>query len=274
MIFYAGLFVFVFLFIVVFRPFQIEKISGDNMFYIATLYAIVASVMPMLVLETVSRYNQNYFSEKKWTLGRELLLTQICLIAVVFGNYFVGRNIEFYGVSPNDIVFTDLWNDFIHTYTIGFFPVVSLIIVNYIFQLKRNLSHAQKNNSLLGDKRAAEKATNVVIKGPSNKEDIAFAIHEFLFAMSDGNYVEFHLWDQSAQQIRREIKRNSLSNIESQLENHDQIFRSHRTYIVNIDHVVNSNGNAQGYQLDLKYSDVKVPVSRRKLVAFDNLING
>jgi DNA-binding LytR/AlgR family response regulator len=48
-------------------------------------------------------------------------------------------------------------------------------------------------------------------------------------------------------------------------------FRCHRAFIVNLDNVLDWKGNALGYQLTIRDYTQKIPVSRQKVKAFDQL---
>jgi DNA-binding LytR/AlgR family response regulator len=63
-----------------------------------------------------------------------------------------------------------------------------------------------------------------------------------------------------------------MSNVAEQLDNFDFLFRSHRAYIVNLNYIQESSGNAQGYQLKMRNTEVVLPVSRTNLAEFKNVI--
>ena len=107
------------------------------------------------------------------------------------------------------------------------------------------------------------------ISSSLKKESLSFLAKELLFVASDGNYVDFYL--QEEDKARRVPIRNSISNIEQQFKDIPYYFRCHRAFIVNMNAVSSSKGNALGYQLSLQNYSHKVPVSRQKIKAFDLL---
>jgi len=151
-----------------------------------------------------------------------------------------------------------------------------LTTISYIVKLRRNLAKTAEINlqidTRLENETPAEHHTTIVtIQSSTNNNDFSFCLNDLLFVMSDGNYVEFHVEDE--ENVRREIRRNTLSNIESQLETYSFLFRSHRAYLVNLNKVIKSSGNAQGYELKFAKTDHTVPVLRKNLSRFDELIN-
>jgi DNA-binding LytR/AlgR family response regulator len=67
-------------------------------------------------------------------------------------------------------------------------------------------------------------------------------------------------------ELKRKMLRNTLKNIEYQLNYLPGFLRSHRTSIVNIDHAEDLKRKYNSYYLDLHKIDEPVPVSRQYLV--------
>lgn len=267
--------VFVFLFLTTFRPFDLEKVIQINLYLGAFLYGITSGLIVFLTGTAMMRFFPNFFTDNGWNIGKELLCTNLILIAAAIGNAILGYYIQ---CRPEQTGLSSFWysigQGFTHTYTIGIFPVTVLTAISYSIFLKRNLTRVMEHNQKLDARQETKPESHenqvVTIVSPNNNNDFSFRLNDLLFIMADGNYVEFHM--ESDNSVKREIKRNTLSHIESQLAEYDFLFRSHRAYLVNLKKVVHSSGNAQGYELQLTKTDHKVPVSRRNLSKFDNLI--
>jgi DNA-binding LytR/AlgR family response regulator len=91
-----------------------------------------------------------------------------------------------------------------------------------------------------------------------------------LYAESDGNYVVFYLCINN--QLKKEIIRNSINNIEQQLSGIPYILWIHRAFIVNLKKVRSRQGNTLGYLIKLNESEFKIPVSRKNTKVFNNLL--
>lgn len=269
-----GVFGFVTLFILVFKPFNIEQLSSFPVWQTSIIYGLTSSSITYFFMELVVRLFPNYFQENSWTIGKEFFVVNILMIFIAIGNFVMGRTIELYQVPKDSVILLDFYNDVVHTYAIGIFPVTFLIVLDYVVKLRRNLNHSEKNNLQIQEKKqVAYPEPNVEIEITNAERQKLFdcKLNELLFVMADGNYTEFHLFNGQA---KREIHRTTLSHIAHQLNQHPQFFRSHRAFIVNMNKVVESNGNAQGYQLKLENTEQIVPVSRGNLAAFDQLIKG
>ncbi|UKN03620.1 LytTR family transcriptional regulator [Paracrocinitomix mangrovi] len=265
-------FIFVFTFLAVFQPFEFKDVIGTN-FYIACLaYGLTSAIVSFFFCSIITGFFPSFANEKTWTIGKEILMMNGILLSISFANLIVGYAVEFHS-QQNCPFWQCMLDDIIHTYSIGVFPVMVINFTSYTVMLKRNLSKVEEHNVQLHDRKPVvyvEMPSNLVLTSPANNNDIEIDLSKLLYIMADGNYVEFYLED--AGDVKREIKRNTLNNIVAQLEDYDFLFRSHRAYIVNLNRVVESTGNAQGYQLKLDIGDFTVPVSRTKLREFDNIL--
>ena len=168
--------------------------------------------------------------------------------------------------------FQSLQQDLIYTYSIGFFPVVIVTLIGFYIRLKRNLAAAEELNKRIDRPELKEEPQDIRLRIPSNakSEDLEINLEELIFVMADGNYVEFHLHNEG--QVDRKIIRNTMRNVADHLDEFDFLFRSHRAYIVNLNYIQESSGNAQGYQLKMRNTDVILPVSRANLAEFKEAI--
>ncbi len=149
-------------------------------------------------------------------------------------------------------------------FAIGIFPVSFIVIFNYIAKLKMNLKESTiLNEELLNKHSNSEKSqiTKVNLTSESGNESIEFDLNNLLFIESTSNYVivKFEIGNK----IQEKILRSSLTRIEKILSEFNNIFRCHRTYLVNIDNAKNIIGNSQGYKLIFSNS-IEIPVARGK----------
>ena len=66
--------------------------------------------------------------------------------------------------------------------------------------------------------------------------------------------------------------RSTLQNAEILFKDYENIFRCHRSFIVNVDHIAEVKGNSQGYKLFLDSIDFPVLVSHKKIQELQKLI--
>jgi len=95
-------------------------------------------------------------------------------------------------------------------------------------------------------------------------ETFTFEDQHFTHAIAEGNYTDFYFIEES--RSKSVTYRISLSSFEMQLEG-SNLKRCHRSYLVNLNHVSNVSGNAQGLKLSLTDSPFEIPVSRKYIPA-------
>jgi len=257
------LFLFLALFMILYQPFNARGSRWFDFRLTMFIYAFSEALAAFAVIILLK--NTRFFGKRKqWTLARELLSVYIVLQCMGIALFLLGFIFE---DSPD----VSRWT--LHTFLdsckyallIGIIPFLFFSGLNYRYLL------AGDGPSFIDLDQEGEEGDNALIHISSSlkKESLSFPAKELLFVASDGNYVDFYL--QEEDKARRVPIRNSISNIEQQFKDIPYYFRSHRAFIVNMNAVSSSKGNALGYQLTLHKCSHKVPVSRQKVKAFDLL---
>jgi len=199
----------------------------------------------------------DYFSENSWTTKKEILWTIINVFLIGLGNYIFSFLIKVTGFS--------WWNWLVfeaYTMAVGVFPITISILANQVRLRNKFEGQSQKLNVDIEKKQSqliAETGPSTIAL-ESGTDGFTLAIENFLYAKSDDNYVEIYYVSNST--ISRKIVRHTLTNVYALLSRHKNIFRCHKSYIVNLNHVHRVSGNAQGYKLHLRGTDELLPVSR------------
>jgi len=254
-------FVVLFVFVIVYRPLQVSENGLFSFNQTMLAYSAIVSVFELLIAWAISRTNF-FFSKGSWTIVSELLSIVTILAGIGIAAYFAGFLLEPASSRWN---FSTFFDSFYRSILIALFPVCIPTILNIRY------AFAQEIFQNYDFKNTTKKDQEVVIKieSKAKKEHLEFYPHEFIFAESDGNYVVFHLLKQGHQ--KNVSIRNSIKEIEAQLSDFPDFMRTHRAFIVNLNKITSSNGNALGYRL--KLSDCKdiIPVSRQNARKFEQL---
>jgi DNA-binding LytR/AlgR family response regulator len=145
--------------------------------------------------------------------------------------------------------------DIVHTFLVG-----SLIMLFISFMNNHLFKSRNKNNTESIDQNHKDQQSQLIkIETQIKSETFHFSINEFLFAKSVGNYTEIYLQQQKVVKV---LKRIPLKELALNLVEYKNIVRSHRSYIVNLNHIKNMSGNAQAYKLHFLNCPESVPVSR------------
>lgn len=104
-------------------------------------------------------------------------------------------------------------------------------------------------------------SSTITIIADNSKDEYCFTLQSILYIEADDNYCEIHYLQSSI--LKRLLIRVRLKNIETQLSNYSSILkRSHRSYMINLAHVISVEGNTNGYKLSVNGSENKIPVAK------------
>jgi DNA-binding LytR/AlgR family response regulator len=87
---------------------------------------------------------------------------------------------------------------------------------------------------------------------------------------SADNYIE--VFFKKAGEIKRQLIRNSLRKIETLLADYEFIFKCHRSFIVNVNHIKEVQGSSQGFQIFFEGIEAPALVSQKYIDDFKKLI--
>ena len=250
-------FLFVFLFISVFKPFNIEQAVTIGLVPAALMFAVFSSAFYLLYVKLTMRLFATWITDENWNVGKELLYINSFLFLLCIGNTILRNSIA---PTPERSFWENVFDDLFYTYSIALFPIAAIITIRYINDLK------VKRKILVPDNKKEETEELIEIRSQTGNNDIVFRPDEVLFLKSEGNYVEFYL--NQGEKIERIVRRNTLGFIQEQVVDYSEFFRSHRQYIVNTSKIIEVKGNAQGYKLRLDGVEELIPVSRKKVGDF------
>lgn len=261
---------FVFLFLYVFKPFELGTYEGSQLL-LAGGYGLVTTLLITFFNLMMTFSFQNYFNEAGWTVGREffwmfLLIALLGIANTVYTMLFGIGNFTFRSVFYFEL----------YTISIGFFPILASIGFNY-YRLKSGYeSQSEKINSQIHEHEAHQKSADVLtenrltaeatedavtIISENGKDRFDFITKDILFIKSADNYIEVFYLSKDAK-ISTELIRATLKKCETLFQNHPAFFRCHKSYLVNLTQVKKVSGNAQGYKLHLNHVEELIPVSR------------
>lgn len=262
-IFWVG--VFVALFLLLIRPFNIEGPWAD--LTLASIGFGLVTVVFGWIFELAMHY---VFKVKTygptWTLGKWILTSIILVVWIALGNYlFVNVLSGWKAVGYFNFV-----RMIGYTSLIGVFPVALSGLVIQLRAEKENESTAKDITEHLHPKQGESKE-NVVKLNLENGQEVAFVPSNIRYVEAMQNYVI--VWQLVDGQLTKETIRTTVSNLEQQFEGTD-IVRCHRSYLVNSDAVEDVGGNAQGLKLKLNLVEgVEVPVSRSFIPEMKRILN-
>ncbi len=216
-----------------------------------------------------------YFKEEKWTIGREIILTLMIIATIGTANIVLGS--IFWG---NTLSIANWLTMIFYTAIIGIVPATVSILINQARLLKKYRKEVQGINGTLHAVNTASikepilskdavieqacilevRPLFITIEAENEKDSLRIEAKSFLAATSADNYVKVFFREND--QIKNAMLRTTLKKLEENALPFPELFRCHRTAIINMTAVENLTGSAQGYRLQLTDFPEEIPVSR------------
>jgi hypothetical protein len=250
--FLFGLFVFVFLRF--FQPFGIaEMLTGKTL--MCAGFGMWCSLALLLLNFGFVRIFPQLFEESRWTVGKEWLW-------VIFHCAFIGVGNAAFAVlsglaswSPGLLLAYG-----VYTVAVGVFPITVSVLVTEL-RLNRQYRTASAAFNIHLPKHRPEE-TIVTLPSVNKNEELSIPAKELICVEAADNYVT--VYHNDAATVRKTMLRSTMKAQEEQLSAVDTMFRAHKSYLINCDHIERVSGNAQGYRLHLQGMPEAIPVSRKQ----------
>lgn len=253
---------FVALFLLVFKPFGLASITSlplETRLLIFSGYGLITSVISYIYDQLTRMVFPRFFSERTWTLGRQILSLLVLVFMIGIGNLFYSHFLGFTGISGTSMLYFQLY-----TLLIGIFPVTVITLFARMKHLRDNLDDARSLNESLASPNEKLTGDNRFMSFHSENEKESFDLvsDQFLYAESADNYTEIVFLENSI--VRRSLIRSSMKRILQSTDDPD-LFLCHRSFIVNLSQIEKVIGNTQGCRLQLRGTPEQIPVSRRNV---------
>ena len=243
-----------------FEPFEINPAEHKmDHIWIICFHAFLPLPIVFLYFTVVNWFIKD---DARWTIGKEMLHLCIALILIGIGSFLI-RDLIY--ENPNNWSFRYFYEEVRNSFFVG----VLLLSIVLPLNLQRLIQKHSKSLKKLTLPSTTENTQLQTIEITSGNEKLQFEIHNFLFAKVESNYTEIFLKNNT--EVSKILVRITLKELEIRLQEFSNIYKTHRSYLVNLDKIISCSGNAQGYQLSLENYTNTVPVSRSKLKAFNML---
>lgn len=251
---------FVTVFLLLFRPFGLNVYSYERSNIIIG-YGLVIWLTLSLNDFLAYRFQPEIFSEKKWTVTAQILWTFIQL-------FVTGITCFIYAVAINAFPQSLLSFSKVELYVLltSIIPIVLFVLIKQNYLLRQNTLQAEVLNQELYGRHKINPVEPHVDKirfvGDNQNDLLEITPRQIDYITSQDNYFEV-VW-QEGDKVKKKLLRGTLSKAEETAQPYPFLFRCHRAYIVNLEKVINIEGNAQGYRLQLQNNPEIIPVSRSK----------
>ena len=248
------------LFFLIFKPFGIFNTSG-TLLHNAVIagYGLVSGVMAFLFFIVFPAFAKSFFSS--FNIGKAVLYFTVFFLMLSVANYVYKTS----WCGEGSYSWCGFMVVFKRTLLIGALPLILLIIWENNRKLKNRLSVTIPTQDA-----SSINPQGWTIYSENGKEMIRISSNQLLFIESADNYVEIYY--QQEQRVEKKLLRTTLSKV-TEVIDAPSVIRCHRSFIVNLQHVIHAAGNARGLSLEVSGISQKVPVSRRYVALVSDQLN-
>lgn len=227
--------------------------------------SIIHSISPLLVLLCIA-FVLKLFPKMTddWNIKNECMLIFFLVLFTGITQFLI-RDIIY--DNPLNWSWKYFKEEILNTFIAGLFLAPIIISINANRRQSINQLNANRISSTLTDVKERLNNTTVTIETEVKSEKFTFETNHFIYAKAEGNYAEIFL--KKEDNIQKLIKRIPIKNLETQLSAFPFIIKTHRSVLLNLNHIENVTGNAQGYKVKLKDCPDTVPVSRNFIQSFE-----
>lgn len=263
-----------FVLISIMTPFGFNDLNIDVRVLFGLLFGIIGSGSVVLVIEALKYTVPTFLNDEKWTIGREiaLILSVVGVICVINFCTFLLLDLS---DAPKTVMFQKV---VLYTIAISVIPISIMVLVEQYSYQKKRLAEAvkltkelQKQEVLPFDIAKSSQYKLIRFRAENGKIELQLMINEILFLKSDGNYVEV-FYHRKEKNVSVGLIRNRLKTFIQEIPD-TYFFQCHKSYAVNVQHIIKVEGNARNFELIIRGSDHRIPVSRSKSEELKNLLN-
>ena len=255
----------VFLFVLFFEPFPMERFNFNNGILFVAGMAVIAYIIMSLIRITlpwlIQKYDQHQFDPLLPPYANSFIIFTLALVSFSFYVHYVGS------VHLTISIMFKLG-------LISLVLPISLWLHDLIKDLKKQNEALRKKLEIFEEK--VEKYEEDYLSKPiefssdSNSESLNLLIEDVAFIKSADNYVEIVFKEGDI--LKSKLIRNTLKNIEQELKPYPNFIRCHRICIVNSHYIDKLNKDFSSHWLSIKGYDERIPVSRQYLLKLKEII--
>ncbi|MBN2172656.1 MAG: LytTR family transcriptional regulator [Bacteroidales bacterium] len=257
-IFFISVGVFMFLFL--FQPLDIDAMATRDKYLLAIGLGVITFLSFSLNLLILPSLFPKIFHGTSWNVKKEILWELWIMFTVGFGYFLYYKT---FGIMEFG------FDMIIKMILIAVVPTSVLIVFNRNRLLRSHLKSAVELNKKLKEHKS--KSNKLVhFESDYQKDNLSIKVSLILFVRSANNYIEV-FWKEG-QAVKSQMVRNSLTKAEELLKESKFIFKCHRSYLANVNHIEKIEGSSQGYRLFFENIDFPVPVSKNYTQKLQELI--
>jgi hypothetical protein len=261
--------VIVFAVLIIFKPSLFFDQTPHYTTANCAVFGFIAFLVAIIHTNVLPRLFPGLFNSKRWTIGLELTFQASIIFTIAIINYFVFLLV--FKVEESFDVDT-LIQMTLSTLAIAFIPlmIVTLILQQYNFN-KMMKGSGELNTVISLSSMKEPNPILITFEGEGKNEKIELKATQIVYIESSANYCDICYIKDG--QLQKSTFRASLASLQIQLKEYSSFIKTHRSYIVNVNHILSVKGNAQGYQLVVsELQERTIPVSRANVTKLNEKV--
>ena len=232
--------VFVFLFLLIFQPFELDRFTAAKLFLNATVYSVITFSCVFSFTSSAPLLLPKLFEENAWTTGKQILFTAVIIFFVGLTNYLASSFLFHTDLNLSRAI----WFQGI-TLAIGIIPVSIFILLRQNRLLKKFTVEAEQLEKKLQEKQELEvnteqqsleaTAKKIVLVGNYQNEKLEIYPDDLHLITSASNYIKIYHIQKG--KLTYSIIRSTLKKAEEALVEFPHFFKCHRAFIINLNKV-------------------------------------
>jgi hypothetical protein len=246
------------------NPHKIKSVAQPNRVLLMLGFALVYALGYLIAHAFLGR------NKKQWMRLEFLGVLSLSAVFTAFGIVAIRTLVTHYQTPP-EIISGSPWTPFQPWRLFSICAIHSGIQTamnysSYLLFLRKMLTAGQNED----DSPKSNAAVRIHFKGKNKNESISLAATHFLYAASEGHYVNIHYLEDG--NTKSKLVRNSMKNIQLQTVACPTVYRCHNSYLINLWHAKSIKGNSNKSVVVLNHVTEDIPVSPSKYVSIKRLV--
>jgi hypothetical protein len=249
-----------------FQPFGINFLASPKDGYFVLIIGLLSAANFFLNTLFLPGIFPKLFESERWTVRKEMIWNVWMFAILILGFTLTAKVFRISGMESLT---------FFRSAALALLPLILFNLANYNNSLKSKVSQVIDSGRhwLAEERKGTHIIDNVHIKieSENTKEVFEEDLKNIILIQSASNYIEIFYREGAV--IRKQMIRQTLSKVESLLSGFQNIKKSHRCCLVNIDQISRLTGISPNYTLEAKGLDFRIPIARQNISKFRKLLS-
>jgi hypothetical protein len=254
------------LIVLYFQPFGINFLATSRDGYFVLVMGLVSAATFFFSTLILPGLFQKLFESARWTIRKELIWNTGMFVVLAAGFSFSALGFRISGLQSLTLF---------RSGALALLPLILFNLLNYNRSLKDRVVHAIDSGRhwLAEERKSPHQNVNehIRIESESGKEVFEGELRDIILIQSASNYIEIFYRDSNV--VRKQLVRQTLTTVESQLSAFPNMRKCHRCCLVNTNQISKLTGTSPSYTLEAEGLDFRIPVSRQNVAGFRKVLS-